>query len=397
MPRLNGAKNSVEGFYETAFLSHAPMEPPAALADVRENSVFVYAPVQDPQSTRAQVAGWLKRDPSTVMVKPTLLGGAFGRKIKNRISYLKRVNYPSASNDRSECSGLVKTTFTTTTFMLRAHNTTKRLSTKNGMPNAWLQRTAFPSIMTTFTPVGNGPGPFELDMGFTRTPYICDNQRWEAKGFRAGVRIGWLRSVCNIFHAFGANVFVDELAHAAGIDPIDYRMTMWQKEGTLEVPGMPAEPGHELNIGDSGMFLTGYVNCLIGTGNGKKVKLSEWRYTTVFYSYVATAIEVSGSASDLSVDRAYVALDCGTYVNSDTCVAQMEGAVNFGLSLALKSRITVNHGTVQENNFDGYQVLRINEAPDIEVELVPSTELPAGVGEPGVPPVAQHLPTLSLH
>ena len=384
------AENPVERLYETAFLSHAPMEPPAAFADVREHSVTVYAPVQDPQSTRAQVAGWLNVDLNTVTVTPTLLGGAFGRKSKpdfvlEACELSKRLKRPIRVQWTREDD--IHYDY----FHASSAQYYKASLDENGTPNAWLQRTAFPSIMTTFTPVGNGPGPFELDMGFTRTPYICDNQRWEAKGFRAGVRIGWLRSVCNIFHAFGANVFVDELAHAAGIDPIDYRLAMWQKEGILKVPGMPAEPGHELNIGRLRDVLIRVRKLSDWDRKRKEGKAIGVAVHHSFYSYVATAIEVSGTASNLSVDRAYVALDCGTYVNSDTCVAQMEGAVNFGLSLALESRITVNHGTVQENNFDGYQVLRINEAPDIEVELVPSTELPAGVGEPGVPPVAPAL------
>lgn len=384
--------NVVEGVYQTPLLSHAPMEPPAAVADFGEE-IRVWAPVQDPQSTQNQIAAAHGVDDlSKVKVMPTLLGGAFGRKSKPdfvheavelskrrkrpvRVQWTReddiRYDYFHASNAQYYAASLGE----------------------DGMPTSWIQRTAFPTIMSTFSPLANQPAPFELDMGFTRTPYRVKNQKFEAASAPAGVRIGWLRSVCNIFHAFGANVFVDELASAAEMDPIDYRMKMWPSEGIIDGvhPGAPAPQGHEFDIARLRHVLN-RVRHLSDWDNARQ----HGRHLGVavhhsFYSYVATVLEVSYPNNRLKVDNAYVVLDCGTYVNSDTCVAQMEGAVIFGLSLAMKSKINVEDGNVVQSNFDGYQVLRINEAPAIDVELIDSTAPPAGVGEPGVPPVAPAL------
>ena len=261
----------------------------------------------------------------------------------------------------------------------------------NLMPAAWRQRTAFPSIMSTVAaPNMVEPANWELDMGFTNTPYRCENQSIEAAGLKAGVRIGWLRSVCNIFHAFGANVFIDELAEQAGMDPIDYRLAMW--DGMDEIQGvLPSEPGHEFKVERLRKVLQ-----KVRANSGWDQKIANGRALGVavhhsFLSYVATVLEVDASDPNYKVTDAHVVLDCGTYVNADTCVAQMEGAVVFGLSAAQRAKLTFKDGTIQQNNFDGYVIARMPDAPSISVELVDSDRLPAGVGEPGVPPVAPAL------
>lgn len=380
----------IERTYETSFLSHAPMEPPVALADVRGENVNVWAPVQDPQNTQGQIAGWLKTNPQNVRVNVTLLGGAFGRKSKpdfvlEAVELSKRLSKPvrvqwSREND-------IQYDY----FHAPSAQLYKASLGGDNKPSAWLQRAAFPSIGTTFDPVATEPANWELDMGFTKTPYLFANQRFEADGVRAGVRIGWLRSVCNIFHAFGANVFVDELAHEVGMDPIDYRMSIWSTSGLVNDPGMPAPPGHEFDIGRLRNVLAQVREMSdwdVSRQQGKNLGVAVHHS---FYSYVATVLEVDSSPNSNKVTNAWVVLDCGTYVNADTCVAQMEGAVIFGLSLAQKSKISIKNGLVEQDNFDSYQLLRINETPTVNVRLVNSTAEPAGVGEPGVPPVAPAL------
>lgn len=380
----------VERTYETAFLSHAPMEPPVALADVQGDVVNVWAPVQDPQNTQAQIAGWLKVSPEKIRVNVTLLGGAFGRKSKpdfvlEAVELSKRLKRPvrvqwSREND-------IQYDY----FHAPSAQLYKASIGSDGKPSAWLQRAAFPSIGTTFSAEASAPADWELDMGFTKTPYLFANQRFEADGVRAGVRIGWLRSVCNIFHAFGANVFVDELALEVGMDPIDYRLSIWPKSGLVNDPGMPSPHGHEFDYGRLRNVLT-----LVREFSDWNSARREGRSLGVavhhsFYSYVATVVEVGTGVDANKVKNAWVVLDCGTYVNADTCIAQMEGAVIFGLSLAQKSKISIKHGKVEQDNFDSYELLRINEAPTVSVHLVDSTAEPAGVGEPGVPPVAPAL------
>ena len=381
--------------YETAFLSHASMEPPAALADVRGDAVTVWASVQDPQSTQQNIAGWMApRQPvemSQIAVNVTLLGGAFGRKSKpdfvlEAVELSRRRKQPvrvqwtrenDIQNDYFHASSAQQYT----------------AGFKDGAIRAIRQSTAFPTIGSTFNPAASEPAPFELDMGFTKTPYHAPAERYESASLSSAVRIGWLRSVCNIFHAFGANVFADECAHKLGVDPIDLRLdTLWQKSGIITGPDLPSPEGHEFDVAR-----LRHVLSLVRENSGWDAAKAEGRHLGVavhhsFYSYVAAVIEVeSQGASGYRVKDAWVALDCGTYVNADTCVAQMEGAVVFGLSLAQRSKISIKNGEVQEDNFDGYQVLRMPDAPNISVELVDSEKPPAGVGEPGVPPIAPAL------
>ena len=387
---LEGEGADVEALYETPFLAHAPMEPHVALASVAQGRCEVWAPVQDPQSTRGLVAGWLGLDQANVTIHVTLLGGAFGRKSKpdfvlEAVELSKRLERP------------VRVTWTREDdighdfFHAASAQYHRAKLDAEGRPAAWLQRTAFPSILTTFNGAAEQPADWELEMGFSNMPYRVENQRYEYTGIQPGVRMGWLRSVCNIFHSFSSNIFIDELAATAGRDPIDYRLELLGPSGVLDVPGMQPPEGHGLDLArlrhviERARTVSDWdVARAAGHGLGFAVHHS-------FRSYVAAVMEVSSDGAGVSVDKAHVVLDCGTYINPDTCVAQMEGAVVFGLSLALHGEITMRDGRVDQNNFDGYPVLRMAESPEVVVELVPSEALPAGVGEPGVPPIAPAL------
>ncbi|MDE0661831.1 MAG: molybdopterin-dependent oxidoreductase [Gammaproteobacteria bacterium] len=377
--------------YETPFLSHAPMEPPVAVADVTEERCVVHAPLQDPQSARPLIAAQAGLTPDKVEVTPTLLGGAFGRKSKpdfalEAVELSKRVKRPVRVQWLREDDIRHDYLHASSAQHHRA------VIDDEGKPTAWLQRSAFPSITTVFAAQAVQPAPWELEMGFSNLPYSVENQRMESTGIRPGARVGWLRSVCNIFHAFSANVFADEMASAVGRDSIEHRLALIPASGKLKQPGQPAPPGHELDFGRLRHVIE------------RVRKLSDWdkpRPEGVglgfavhhsFRSYVATVLEASMDNGRPSVSNAYVVLDCGTYVNPDTCVAQMEGAVVFGLSLSLYGDISMKDGAVVQSNFHDYPMLRIAEAPATKVELVPSQgRLPAGVGEPGVPPVAPAL------
>ena len=377
--------------YETPFLSHAPMEPPVAVADVTEERCVVHAPLQDPQSARPMIAAQAGLTPDKVEVTPTLLGGAFGRKSKpdfalEAVELSKRVKRPVRVQWLREDDIRHDYLHASSAQHHRA------VIDDEGKPTAWLQRSAFPSITTVFAAQAVQPAPWELEMGFSNLPYTVANQRMESAGIRPGARVGWLRSVCNIFHAFSANVFADEMASAVGRDPIEHRLSLIPASGKLKQPGQPAPPGHELDFARLRHVIE------------RVRKLSDWdspRPEGVglgfavhhsFRSYVATVVEASMANGRPRVSNAYVVLDCGTYVNPDTCVAQMEGAVVFGLSLSLYGDIALKEGAVVQSNFHDYPMLRIAEAPATKVELVPAQgRLPAGVGEPGVPPVAPAL------
>ncbi len=381
----------VSATYETPFLAHAPMEPPAAVADVSEGRCVVHAPLQDPQSTRGLVAKWLGYPLDNVSVTPTLLGGAFGRKSKPDFA-LEAVELSKRLQRPVRVQWLREDDIRHDYYHAASAQYHRAVIDERGHPSAWLQRTAFPSITTVFAAQASMPAEWELEMGFSNLPYRVAHQRMESAGIRPGVRIGWMRSVCNVFHAFSANVFADEMAAAAGRDAIEHRLEILADGGKLTVPGMQPPPGHELDVGRLRHVIE-RVRALsewdrpraAGTGLGFAVHHS-------FRSYVATVLEASVQNGRPTVSNAYVVLDCGTYINPDTCCAQMEGAVVFGLSLALFGDVAMRDGAVVQSNFHDYQLLRMPQAPATKVELVPGQgRLPAGVGEPGVPPVAPAL------
>ena len=367
------------------------MEPPVAVADVSDDRCMVRAPLQDPQSARGLIAQHLQMPLENVTVTPTLLGGAFGRKSKpdfalEAVSLSKRLKRPV------RVQWLREDDIRHDYFHAASAQYHRAVIDDSGHPAAWLQRTAFPSITTVFAAQASLPAEWELEMGFSNLPYQVENQRMESTGVRPGVRVGWLRSVCNIFHAFSANVFADEMAAAAGRDPIEHRLSILADGGKLTVPGMQPPPGHELDVGRLRHVIE-EVRALSewdrprpeGVGLGFAVHHS-------FRSYVATVLEASLVDGRPRVSNAYMVLDCGTYINPDTCRAQMEGAVVFGLSLALYGDIAMQDGAVVQSNFHDYPMLRMSEAPATKVHLVPAQgRLPAGVGEPGVPPVAPAL------
>ena len=376
----------VEALYETAFLSHAPMEPPCALANVTGSGCEVWAPVQDPQSTRGLVAQQLGLDPAQVTVHVTLLGGAFGRKSKpdfvlEAVALSKRLKRPVRVTWRREDD--IRHDY----YHAASAQYHKAKLDGEGRPTAWLQRTAFPSIQTTFNKAAVQPAEWELEMGFSNLPFRVANQRFEYAGVEPGVRIGWLRSVCNIFHSFSGNVFIDELATAAGQDPIAYRLALLGESGAFEVPGMQPPAGHALDLGRLRRVIERARDASDWNAARAAGRHLGFAVHHSFRSYVAAVVEVSVDAGAIEAERAHIVLDCGTYINPDTCKAQMEGAVVFGLSLAMHGEITMRDGRVEQDNFDGYPVLRMAESPPITVELVDSDALPAGVGEPGVPPV----------
>ena len=388
-----GAAGGMElsAVYETPFLAHAPLEPPVAVANVTAERCVVNAPLQDPQSARGLIAGWLQMPLENVSVTPTLLGGAFGRKSKPDFA-LEAVELSKRLQRPVRVQWLREDDIRHDYFHAASAQYHRAAVDESGHPTAWLQRTAFPSITTVFGAEASLPAEWELEMGFSNLPYGVPNQRMESTGLRPGVRVGWLRSVCNIFHAFSANVFADEMAAAVGRDPIEHRLEILADGGKLAVPGMQPPEGHELDIARLRHVIE-RVRALsewerprpAGTGLGFAVHHS-------FRSYVGMVLEARMEGSRPKVSNAYVVLDCGTHINSDTCRAQMEGAVVFGLSLALYGDISMKDGAVVQSNFHDYPMLRMAEAPVTTVELVPAQgRLPAGVGEPGVPPVAPAL------
>lgn len=383
-----------EAIYTAPYLAHAPMEPPAAVARVDGEHCEIWSCTQAPQGVQEHVAKALGIDKSQVTVHVTLLGGAFGRKAKADFSVeaailAKQVGRP------------VKVTWTREDdvrfgyYHAISAQYFKATIDRNQSVSGWLQRTAFPSIMSIFSAVDAAPAGWELDLGFSELPVEVANFQSEYHAVKAQVRIGWLRSVCNVYHAFARCSFIDELAHKLGQAPPMF----WLDMIGPDEPFRPQERGYEYgNYGEpveqfpmDRKRLKNVVKIASRFGNWSQMPEGEgWGLAAhrSFVSYVAVASHVKVHNDRLHVEKVHIVIDCGLAVNPDRIKSQMEGSVIFGLSIALMGEIAVQEGQVQQSNFDDYPVLRLEQCPTIEVHIVDSDEPPAGVGEPGVPPIA---------
>jgi isoquinoline 1-oxidoreductase beta subunit len=380
-----------EAEYYVPHLAHAPMEPPAAVAEFKDGKALIYAATQNPQAVQDTVATALGIDKKNVECHVTLLGGGFGRKSKpdyvaeaallsREVGKPVRVTWSREDDIRYDYYHAVAAMYV------------KAAVDEKGRPTAWLQRSAFPSIGSTFAGPSTVYGaPFELGMGWTNVPFDIPNHRAENGPAAPHVRIGWLRSVANIYHAFAVHSFVDELAHLANRDSVEY---------LLDVLGQPRkiDLGQQGPVAEKFPLDTGRLRRVIElaaerSGWAKK-KPEKGRALGIaahwsFYSYIAAVVEVEVDESGkIRIPAVDLAADVGKVINPDRVKSQLEGASVFGSSIALMSEITAAGGSIQQSNFHDYQVARINEAPiQTRVHLVASDAPPAGVGEPGVPPM----------
>src|SRR5713226_6304751 len=391
----------VEAEYYAPLLAHASMEPPAALAVYRDGKAEVWAPTQSPQGARDAVAQALGLKKEEVTVHVTLLGGGFGRK-----------SFPDFAVEAAVLSKKtgkpVKVVWSREDdIKFDVYHSVSAMYMKaalgpDGRPTAWLQRTVFPPIGSTFDPSETYSDPGELGLGFTDVPYALPSFRAENGPATTHTRIGWFRSVANIYHAFGIHSFADELAHAAGRDPLEYLLQLLGPDRVVPRADLPKESP---NYGgdyqqypiDTSRFRrvltlaaekSGWGKQKQGNGIGMGIAMHR-----SFLTYVATAVQVQvDDAGQIHIKRVDTALDAGTVVNPETVKQQVEGAAVMGTSLAFYGEITATNGVIDQSNFDGFQMARMNNAPrETNVHIVPSDAPPAGIGEPGVPPFAPAL------
>jgi len=262
-----------------------------------------------------------------------------------------------------------------------------------GKPSAWLQRSVFPTIASTFAPGQEYGADFEMGMGWSNVPFDIPNHRAENGPAKNHVRIGWLRSVSNIYHAFAVHSFVDELAALANRDRVEYLLDVLGKPRVIELKGplaarFPFDTGRLRRVIELAAEKSGWANKKPGKGRALGIA-AHWS----FLSYVAAVVEVEVDArGKIAIPRVDLAVDAGQIINPDRVKNQFEGASVFGASIALMGEITAAGGKIVQSNFHDYPVARMNEAPrQTHVHLVPSTQPPAGVGEPGVPPMSPAL------
>jgi len=390
---------TVEATYYTPLLPHASMEPPVAVADFRDGKVSIWAPVQNPQATQDTVAAALGIGKDDVLVNVTLLGGGFGRKSKPDFAaeaalLSKKVGKPvkvvwSREDD-------LKFDFYHSTAAVYH----KASVDGRGKPTAWLARSAWPPIASTFEDGAQYGLDLEHAMGLNDLPYEMTNHQVENGPARAHVRIGWFRAVANNYHVFASGSFVDELAHAAGRDPIEY---------TLELigPGRVLDLKPQLRGADYWNYGAPYDKYPIDTarlrgvieiarersgwgrrkgGNGWGMGFAAHRS---FNSYVASVVEVEvDKTGRVRIPRIVMVFDAGLVINPAAAKAQMEGAAVMGVGVAMLGEISAIGGQVQQTNFNNFRVPRMGDAPvQVDVHQVNTDAPPSGIGEPGVPPV----------
>ena len=397
---LAGAEMRHTADYYAPHLAHAPMEPPVAVAEVVDGGCQAWVPTQNPQAAQDEVAGALGLDKERVTVHVTLLGGGFGRKSKPDF-------IAEAALLSRELQAPVKVVWSREDdirhdyYHAVAACRVEAGLDETGKAQAWLMHSTFPSIMSIFNLAADGPSGMELGLGFTDLPYDIPHLRCEKGKAKPHVRIGWLRSVANIYHAFAIGSFSDELAALAGADPRAYLLDLIGPARMVD----PTDDGAE--YGNYGAPLERYP---IDTGRLRQVveKAAEnaaWGQALPrgrglgiachrsFLTYVANVVEVEVTRDGkLDIRRVDVVADCGLVINPDRVRAQLEGSAVFGASLALMGEISAKEGRVVQSNFHDYPVCRMGDAPgEIRVELIESDAPPAGAGEPGVPPLAPAL------
>ena len=363
---LAGAVNKVEAVYEVPFLAHAAMEPMNCTAHVRADGCEIWVGnqvVSRAQATAAQVTGL---PPEKVAVHNHLIGGGFGRRldvdgITQAVEIAKQVDGPVKvvwSRDEDIQHDVYKPYFF------------DRISAgldADGKPIAWHHRITGSSVFARWVPptFKNGFDPDTVECAeplYDLPNLLLEYVRNEPPGLVTG---NW-RGVGPTHNVFVVESFIDELAAAAKKDPVEFRRSLLGKQPRmLGVLNLAAEKaGWGASLPDS-------------VGRGVSVQFA-------MGTYLSQVAEVEASnEGEVRVRRVVCAVDCGQMVNPDTIVAQIEGGVIFGLSAALWGEITLKDGRVEQHNFNDYRVLRMNEAPEIDVYLVKNTEAPGGIGEPG--------------
>ena len=398
------AKSDKDKIYEADYyvplLAHVSMEPLVALAEFKDGKATVWAPTQNPQAVQDIVAKELGIAKEDVICNVTLLGGGFGRKSKP--------DYVAEAAVLSKKTGKpVKVVWTREDdIKFDYYNAVASMYMKaalgtKGKPSAWLQRSVFPPISSTFDVNAVYGDPPHLAQGWLDIPYDLPNLRVENGPAKNHVRIGWLRSVANIYHGFAIQCFTDELAHAAGRDQVDYLLDLIGEPRKIDFTGVqypnygasletyPWETGRLRNVTELVAEKSNWGKRKHGKA-GSGIGIAAHRS---FLTYVATVVEVE--VDDLGVvhiPRVDMALDAGVVVNRKATVAQFEGAAVFGTSIVRSGEITAANGAIKQSNFHDYPVTRMMQAPyQTNVHIVDSDAPPAGVGEPGVPPLVAAL------
>ena len=379
--KVSGRHISAE--YSLPFMAHAPMEPGNCTAHFEGSKCELWAPTQVPQDCRDSVATAIGLDPDQVKVNVTLMGGGFGRRLEHDYAV-------EAALVSKAVNGPVKVLWTreddmrSSTYRPTSLHQLSATLDASGLPVGLTHRIIAPSISgQKGQPVPNGVDP---DLPDEAGPvYGIPNYLIEYVLAETPVPLGWMRSVYALQAAFALESFIDELAAAAGKDPLKYRLQLLAKDQDLTY-----------------FTTTWHTTRMRGAlqlaaekaGWDKPLPAGHYRGVACFgcfASYMAEVVEITMENDQPRVHRVVAAVDCGQVVNPSILEQQIQGGIVYGLSNALRAKITIEKGRVVQGNFDDYAPLRMDETPAVEVYAVSSPEAPTGIGEPSVPPIAPAL------
>ncbi len=379
------AAKKVEADYELPFQAHACMEPMNCTVLFAQDHAEVWAPAQGPEWVQATVAQAGGIAPSKVKVNVTLMGGGFGRRYQADFAM-------EAAQAAKQMAGVPvqlvwsrEDDMTHDFYRPASYHRISGSLDEHGAIAAWKHRSTSTPIAEWFSP--KDP-PESSEMGETlQMPYVMKNYKLEYAPAASGVPRAWWRSVEASTIGFVMESYMDELAHAAGADPYEFRMkhldASRKVSNALDGKEIALDCARMRGVLELAATKAGWTSAKMAAGQGRGIACHY-----CFHSYAANVAEVTVTKGVVHVNRIVSAVDIGTAVNPDGVRAQMESAVIYGLTAALKSQITIQGGRAVESNFNHFACLKMSETPRIEVHIVPSEIAPTGIGEPGLPPVA---------
>jgi isoquinoline 1-oxidoreductase subunit beta len=386
LAKVSGRHISAE--YELPFMAHAPMEPGNCTANYERSKCELWAPTQVPQDCRDSVAQAVGLDPDQVEVNVTLMGGGFGRRLEHDYA-VEAALVSKAINAPVKVLWTREDDMRFSTYRPASLHQLSATLDGSGYPVALIHRLVAPSI--TGQKGQPTPGNVDPDLPDEAGPvYGIPNYSIEYVMTQTPVPLGWMRSVYALQAAFALESFIDELAVAAGKDPLEYRLHLLSKDQDLQYFTTTWRTSR----------MRGVLQ-LAAEKAGWDKPLPAGRYRGIacfgcFASYVAEVVEITmegdqPESAQPRVQRVVAAVDCGQVVNPGILEQQIQGAIVYALTNALRAKITIEKGRIVQGNFDDYAPLRMEEAPTVEAYAVASTEAPTGIGEPPVPPLAPAL------
>jgi isoquinoline 1-oxidoreductase subunit beta len=372
---LSSAAKRFDVEYELPYLAHSPMEPLNCLADVRADGCDLWLGTQMQSRDRDEAARELGLEPAKVRLHNAFLGGGFGRRAQRNsevvieaVQLSKAIGKPvlSVYTREDDVRGL--------SYRPHVMSRVRAGVDASGMPVAWQQTIVSQGVLRggwtdAFIPKGSAFDPSSVE-GASDMPYDIPNIHVDTHEGTSQVPVLWWRSVGHSHTGFTVNCALDELAALGGQDPVELRRKLLVKH--------PRQLAVLNAVAEASQWSQGAP-----AGHGRGVALHE-----SFGSIVAEVAEVSVEGGAVRVHKVWCAIDCGFAVNPSGVIMQMESAINYGLTAAMYGEITFADGKVEQSNFHDYQILRINEAPEIFVTIVNSGERMGGAGEPGTPPIA---------